>query len=331
MSYFRLLDERSVERALQALLIDLARGKSLKDLPNLVAAKALRKESVELESFNLFSAGGSIKPYTWFLPKPKLSVAELLRVYERVADQPTHRLDPVGELAGHTYPRDSEGRRLFARFRADDQWLSPALLLAASAQYLHAEVESRTHNSVRMRFATGIIDISPEGCWSNTRRARVPQSKPCDAAAPMTLFPAITTRNPVLRALHEMADGSTAGLALTVAAHALNEGTLSESHLTKLARLEGAAADKALREYGNPELALKALGYCDEILENDSTELVSMLFEVATPHLISYRDLQTLIGSPTQTRVGRKIKKATRAKWRQHLHDLYEDTFNAVV
>lgn len=330
MSHFRLLNERSVEKGLLALFTELAQNGTLNSLTELAARhQSERNGKVHLDGFNLLAPSGSVKPYTWFLPRPKVHAAEVLRLYEEVADQPTHELKSVGEIVGHLYPRTSDERKMVSKLSDDDQWLSPALLLAAAAQYVGAEVVEFTRSSVRMRLGTGVVNVAPTGCWSNARKRTVIHTvAPADAISPITYFPDTVTDNPVLRALYELADGSDARYAVTVAAHALTEGVINKAYLLKIARLDGDLAMKAKGVKRDPEKARLALLAADEILQKAVYDILPELFAAAVPNLLSYRGLQAIIGAPTDFRQGRLIKEETLASWRIKFQAAYQGIVN---
>jgi hypothetical protein len=329
VSYYRLLNERSVEKALTSLFSDLARSGTLDSIPDKVAAQNHAK--MELSGFHLFTQGGSVKPYTWFLHKPKISILDALRIYESVAANPITELDTAGNLAGHIYPRTSDDRKMFSKFTGLSNWLSPALLFAACSQYLGVEIESASNNSVSMRLGNGMIQISPKGIWSNTRRSIVASQPDESPDKVITYFPAIATTNPVVKALWELCDGSASQYAVTTIAHALDEGVLNKSVLVRIGKLDHPLIAKARAGGRDRQRAAQALGHCDNILDSAVEDLVGSLYDAAVPDLMCRKTLQSRIPAPTQIERGRIIREDTIEAWRAWLHQYFEETFGAVA
>lgn len=316
VSYFRLLNERAVEKGLLALLSELNSEGLLDKLPEQATLAAQTPGKVRLDGVNLFASYGAVKPYTWLIPKPKLSITEAMRIYETVANQPISGLEPVGVRASHVFHRGSEERRMLAKFTLPTMWLSPALLLAASYQYLGAEIEAYTDNTVRMRFGTGLIEVTKKGCFSNQHRTVIEQPETTEWDNNAICFPPITVEHPTLRALAALAIETAALPALTIAAHALEEGVMSKSFFNKLAKLEGPLVEKVRHHKRDLQKASAALDNCIEILEGAVYDIIPELYEAAVPELMSYRRLQSIVGAPTQVKEGRQIRPETLASWR---------------
>jgi hypothetical protein len=330
---FRLVKLKAVEKGLLALFTDLARNKQLEEFRDLAAELALAPVKVEHEGFNLFAGYGSVRPYTWFFPKPRVNIVEAVRLYEKIAVNAQVGLDSVGELVSRIYPRNSDTRNLLANFWHRDQWLSPALLFAVCLQHLGPEVEAYGDDRVRMRLGPALIDIQPNGIWSNAQRKRIdPELEDADISMggfPATTFPAITSDNPVLRALSRMVDGGPLQAAVTLAAHALKEDVISKSFLNKLAKLEGEVVQKARYTRRTVEGASTALNECLQLLESQTTNMIPHLYEAAVPRLMSYKSLQRIIGSVSDIKPGRVIREQTLNNWRIKFQDAFEEVLDA--
>jgi hypothetical protein len=326
--YFKLLSERAVERATQALFNALSRDKLLDEFSERCKGYALDKSTQVMPGFNLFQQGSN-RPLSWFLPKVKTSTVELLRIYERVASQSLSGIDTVAEIASHLYPRSSDERKLFMRFAHPDLWLSPALLFAAVAQYAGAEVEELHESSVRMRLGTGHIMIDRTGIWSNTRSAMMEFPEDSATGAPATTFPSIATNHPVVRSMYDYSEDYGMPHVATVVALALDEELLPKSFLTKLGRLEGSVIEKSKHSKHDPQKSARALDNCMEILDQAVYDVVPELFAVAVPDLMSFRRLQSIVGAPSQVRQNRKIKDETIENWRSKLRAVHQELADA--
>lgn len=326
VSYFRLLSPTSVERALSDLLVNLAKAGQLKRLPEM--AEGLDYKPLEIEGFDLFTQSGFVKPYRWFLTKPNVNIAQFLRVYDKVADYPLLELDAVGVTVSKIYQRNSPERAILARFTKPDQWLSPSMLLAACAQHMGAELISKTSNSVQLRLGPGFIRVSPLGCWSNSRSQVIPAVTPDRTPDKViTTFPNVKTTHPVLKALWQLADESDYRYAVTTAAHAMNENIINNRFLQEVVRFKAPLAKKALDSVRNPVAAHAALEQCESILNAPefSTMSFQCLYSAAVPMLMSYRQLQSIIGAPSQVSLNRKINPKTIEAWKTRLRETYED------
>ena len=329
MPYYRLLNERSVEKALTSLLSFAGRQGTLDDLPDMVKQQNVVR--VKLGGFNLFM-GDRVRPYTWFLPKVKVGIAEALRMYEDIACNPALKLDTAGNLASHLYPRDSAERKLFTRFSTHEEWLSPALLFAACCQHLGVEIENAGSDSVALRLGNGMIQVSPRGMWSNSRRTFIDNpDKDFNTSNVITYFPPIETGNTVLKALWELADGTMEQYAVTATAHAIEEGSYQRSNLLKIARLEHPIVDKIRKGFRDPVKASAALCNCDKILDDATEDVLEYLYDAAVPDLMSRKMMQSRIPAPTQIKEGRIIREETIESWRAWLHEYYEENFSAIT
>ena len=329
VSYFRLLNERSVERALTALFIELRQADLMEQLPELALEEAKKPGKVRLDGFNLLSAYGNVKPYTWLITKPKLSIPEAIRIYESAATQPLSGLDSVGSRVSHIHHRNSDERRMLERFSLPSQWKQPMLLLAASYLYLGAELESYTDETVCMRLGPALIEVTSKGCYSNQHRSVIQHAESVSNLGSAIYFPSITVDHPALRALAALSIDTSTLPALTIAAHALEEGIVSKSFFNKLAKLEGPIIDKARHQKRDLQKASAALNNCLEIMNHGVYDIIPELFEAAVPDLMSYRKLQSIVGAPTQVKEGRQIRQETLVSWRIRFEKVLEELQDA--
>lgn len=321
MSYFRLLNEHSVEKALRSLFSDLAHRGALHHLTTTVMEQS--PAIVELPGFDLFTSSGSVKPYTWFLPKPKVTVVDTLRIYEQIAFNSIASIETAGSLAGAIYPRNSEERKAFLKFNSPSQWLSPALMFAAAAQWHGVDIESKTSNGVRMRLGNGVIDINRRGFWSNIRRSFVVSEVEDDNPDNVvTYFPPKRTSQPVLKALFELCDGYASQMAVTALAHAVDEAVIGRSVLGKIGALEHPLTHIEVKDR---EKAALALAQCDEILDSALEDVVKELYDAAIPNLVSRRQMQSRIPAPSGFKSSRKIRDNTLREWRVWLHKQFDE------
>ena len=312
MSHFRLLNKASVERAATALFTDLNKSGYLAQLPASIEHDTMQtvRMPVYMLGFSLFDSHRISKSYTWFVPKPSVGAAELLRIYEKASVQPLYNTESVGEIVGKAFHRTSPERRMLAKFSTPDAWKSPILFLMAAALHIGGEPTERGVDLDGVLMA-----VEEDGVWSPRRGETVRLfPKAFDEETPITSFPTITTRNKVLTTLAALAYGHPAGPAVNVLTHALNESVLSEETLTQWGRLEGLAGE-VLRANaaGKASDALNAVQ--SMLMDADHTFHLDDLFKVAVPDLISHRDLQAITGSPAKWSEGRVLGKRTAQAW----------------
>ena len=333
MQYFRLLNQRALEKALLDLLTELARAKTLDSLPDLARSKLEDKRMVEFDGFDLFMPGAFIKPYQWFLSKPAVSITEALKIYERAVMQMGAGHETCGQTLGTIYARGKDERKQFDKL-ADGQRWSAFALFAACVQYLGTERFGDNQHKVYLRLGSGVVGFSNDGVWSNrmAREVRFPDND-MDLlfGAPITVFPHTQSSNSVLKALYELAGESNSRYAVTVAAHALQEGFVSEAFFNRIAKLDHELVAKARYVKRDPEKAAAALDRCLDLLGMGIYDIVPHLFEEAVPDLISYRKLQAIVGPPTRGKEGRRIREETLMNWQMKLENELERVRDAVT
>lgn len=320
MSYFRLINERSVKRALQDVVKEIALQGNAHKYDEVLARNTKERKHQRFDGFNLFMSVGMAQPYKWFLAKPKVQIAEFLRVYETLAEYPLTQYDTPAEICARIYPKDSHERNIILKFKRPDQWLSPALLLAASAQHLGVEGTTLLEDGgVRMYLGDKILSVTPQGVFNNARHQDISFGDDFDAKNPITTFPQSSSDNPTLRTLYELSDFGERRYAVTLASLALDEQIINKAWLVKeITPMMRQAQDET-------GLSLRALQECDEILESGHEDLVTDLFAAAVPDLISYKALQLIVGAPGHIKPGRHFSKKTLRGWRQKLHEAYAE------
>jgi len=329
-----LLNKASLFRALQDVLQGLfERGMLTKhsDYVHMLETTRLQ-ETVTFPAFDLFTPGKQFPTYQWFLPRPMTTIKSFLDIYEQFALQGLGSVKEPGRAAAKIYGEFTDAGRLFTHFNDADRWYAPGLILAASAQWLGAELESAGPQGVSLRLGNGLIEVTPKGCWSNTKRRLVEASAPAvDESWPVTPFPATGTRNRQLVALKHISESLPAALqyAANLLALGLKEEVITDLWLyenrfeisERLSKRSRAGAQKIDR-------ATLAVQQCSEVLE-DGLDVVPRLYEVAVPGLMGAHRFKRLFGSFTPFQEGRVTQEATLQRWRELIEQEWENLQSA--
>lgn len=330
-----LINEASVTRALHDILQGLDDSGLLRQFDGLVGNYHVAKGVREFPEFTLLSPGRRFAPYKWFLPKPRVSIPEFLRIYDQFADAVQGSGDNPAAVASKIYTRQSESGRLLTHFSHESQWLGAGHTLLCAALWLGAELEQNLHASLRMRLGTGLLEVTPNGVWSNTQRKMLQASAvPAGHMWPLVPFPLTRSDNPVLHVFSTLRDRLDPSLqfAATLVAIALKEEVVNrgfvravvEKHTAKILSASRRSPDKV-------EAATAALQQCTEILEEAEEGVVQALYEAAVPRLMPAARFRSMFGVASQDDPGREVKASTRARWRVKLEQEFVRLEDAVI
>lgn len=329
-----LLNKASLLKALQDLLQGLfERGMLVKYAGYVHMLETTRlQETVTFPAFDLFTPGKHFPVYRWFLPRPFATIKTFLATYDKFIEQGLGSAANPGRVASTVYGEFTEAGRLFTHFKDADQWYAPGLILAAAAQWLGAELEYAGGNGVGLRLGNGLIEVTPEGCWSNTHRKVVKPAIPAvDESWPVTPFPSTSTKNKQLVAFKHISESlpTTLQYAANLLALGLKEEVINDVWLYAN-RVEIAERLLKRSRAGSQKLdrATLAVQQCSEVLE-DGLDVVPRLYEVAVPGLMGAHRFKKLFGSFTPFQEGRVTQEATLQRWRDLIQQEWEGLQNA--
>lgn len=329
-----LLNKASLFRALQDISQGLfERGMLTKHADYVHMLETTRlQETVTFPAFDLFTPGKQFPVYQWFLPKPFATIKSFLATYDQFVSQELGVVANPGRVASTIYGEYTDAGRQFTHFKYADQWYAPGLILAAASQWLGAELDYSGSNGVCLRLGNGLIEVTSEGCWSNTQRRIVPAKAPSvDESWPVTPFPATGTRNRQLVAFKHISESLPAALqyAANLLALGLKEEVINDAWLYEN-RTE--IADRLLKRSraGSQKLdrATLAVQQCSEVLE-DGLDVVPRLYEVAVPGLMGAHRFKKLFGPVVLFQEGRVTREETLQRWRDLIQQTWEDLQNA--
>ena len=330
-----LINPDTVTRALRDILQGLADRALLSSVAHAEGMNAAQVTH-EYPAFNLTTTGRKFAPYKWFLPKPRVTILEFLRIYDQFAVAVRDGIENPAEVASRIYSRHSGPARLLTHFKHESQWLAAGHTLLCAALWLGAELECQDPDAtLRMRLGNGLLEVSPRGVWSNIGKTTYKaKSLPAGHSWPLMPFPATRSDNPILHAVWphlESLDPSLAFAATTVAI-ALKEEVVNRAFLRaetqKILRKLLASSKRSPRGL---ETATASLQQCVEVLEEAQEGVVRALYGAAVPGLMPSSRFRTMFGVPSQADPDRAVSPATRAKWTQKLEQVYEDLHSAVV
>jgi hypothetical protein len=316
----RLLNRASATRALKDFLSALDAGSDLPNFRNRVTELSATRNRVHFGPFNLFQ----FNAYEWFLPKPTVGIAEYLAIYESYVSQDLGWTEGHWESAARIYRGNSAAKKLL-RAKHVEEWMSPAMILAAAAQHLGGEVEDSGPAMAQVRLGNGLLGVAPTGCWSNKLGRMIPVAVPAfDLDCPATSFGGVVVVNPVLEAIMEASHnflgwkyrmvGTTLGLAL-------QEEIIDPAWLRTMV-FNGDPPKAPKRDLSGAE---SAAAECLAILEAVDGDVVINLWDAAVPNLMSSRDFRVTFGDPKQSNPTRKIKRTTIIKWRGVIESALEE------
>lgn len=222
----KLLDTVSARRATREFL-DAMRDSGDMGL-FLGRARDRKLTTVEFPAFSMFGTGA----HEMFIPRPKADTLQFIKVYEAYADRPLGWVKRPAQICSRIYSVDTH--QLFSPFKADDEWWGPTMTLLAASQWLGTDVVSVQPEYAKLFIGNAVMEVSPDGCYVNSRRAVHPAAcAPFDLHRPTTHFPAVRTNNAVLRALHEQLDDLPlrASICGNTVATALHEGLITNPWL----------------------------------------------------------------------------------------------------
>ena len=331
-----LINESSVSRALRDILQGLEDANVLR--PFLTTFEDLKAPRVthEFPAFNMLARGRKFPPYKWFLPKPKVSILEFLRVYEQFALAVRGGVDNPAEVAAKIYPRGSDAGRLVLHHKDESQWLSAGHTMIIAALWLGAEVEAyEPDGTLRARLGDGLLDVSPAGVYSNTDRETFkPRVESEVYSWPVLPFPATKSDNPLLTAFwehHEELEPSLM-LAASLISLAIKEEVVGRAFLrSEIKSWAPKVLATSKRTPEKLEAATAALQKCTELLDNVDEGLLQALHEAAVPGLMLSAKFRSAIGNSSHSPSTRVVAAATRAKWREAFEQAYGDLHSAVL
>jgi len=324
-----LLNKHSLLRALQDISQGLfERGMLTKYADYIHMLETTRlQETVTFPAFDLFTSGKQFPVYQWFLPKPSANIKSFLAIYDKFVSQGLGAIDNPGRIASTIYGEATDAGRLFTHFKDADQWYAPGLILAAASQWLGAELEYAGPQGVGLRLGNGLIEVTPEGCWSNTHRKVVKATVPAvDESWPVAPFPATSTKNKQLAAFKHISESLPASLqyaanllALGLKEEVINDVWLYENRAEiseRLLKRSRAGSQKLDR-------ATLAVQQCAEVLE-DALDVVPRLYEVAVPALMGAHRFKKLFGPVVLFQEGRVTREETLQRWRDLIEQEWE-------
>lgn len=341
-----LINADTVTRALRDILQGLADRGLLVSFRTTLETQGNPRLVHEFPAFNMLATARKFTPYKWFLPKPRVSISEFLRIYEQFAVAVRGGTENPAEVASKIYSRQSHTGRLLTHFSHESQWLAAGHTLLASAMWLGAELEANDGGLVRMRLGTGLLEVSSDGVWSNTERkvlappgqrqvfGRWHPARPALGMWPVAPFPATTSDNPILHAFWALRESVDPALifAASVVAIALKEEVVNRAFLrTEVDRLSRKMLASSRTTPRGLESATASLQQCVEVLEEAQEGVVQALYEAAVPGLMSASRFRSMFGVPSQADPDRVVHPSTRAKWTQKLEQVYEDLHSAIV
>lgn len=326
--YLSLIDEKVLKRALLVMLKGLFKDGKLARFNRTVQAYdsgSMPVGTARFPGFDLFTPDRSGAPYTWLLTKPNVDIATFLKIYEEFANRSLGDIRNPAKVASKIYGPHSESIKLFKGDRHESLWLSPAILLAAAAQHLGAEVESKGVGSVCLRLGPCMIEVTPRGCWSNIRHCIYPATtRGIVGDWPTTRFPDVVTTNPILTSFSEVSESlpHNTQYAACLLGLGLQEGTITDDWLmTQLIKQSTSIIRKGRLSPERFNLAVNALQRCDALLEENDQDLIPKLYQVLVPSLMGSRQFRSKFGPPTTCRAGRKARAETIQGWRDFIED----------
>lgn len=330
-----LINPDTVTRALRDILQGLADRGLLVSFRSTLETQGNPRLVHEFPAFNMLAPARKFTPYKWFLPKPRVSIAEFLRIYEQFAVAVRGGTENPAEIASKVYARQSHTGRLLTHFSHESQWLAAGHTLLGAAMWLGAELEANEGGLVRMRLGTGLLEVSADGVWSNTeRKVLAPSARPASSLWPVAPFPATTSDNPILHAFWALRESVDPALifAASVVAIALKEEVVNRAFLrTEVERLSRKMLASSRTTPRGLESATAALQQCTEVLEEAQEGVVQALYEAAVPGLMSSSRFRSMFGVASQADPDRVVHASTRTKWTQKLEQVYEDLHSAIV
>lgn len=330
-----LINPETVTRALRDILQGLADRGLLVSFRSTLETQGNPRLVHEFPAFNMLATARKFTPYKWFLPKPRVSISEFLRIYEQFAVAVGGGTENPAEIASKIYSRQSHTGRLLTHFSHDSQWLAAGHTLLASAMWLGAELEANEGGLVRMRLGTGLLEVSADGVWSNTeRKVLMPLRRPASSLWPVAPFPTTTSDNPILHAFWALRESVDPALifAASVVSIALKEEVVNRAFLrAEVERLSRKMLASSRTTPRGLESATASLQQCVEVLEEAQEGVVQALYEAAVPGLMSASRFRSMFGVPSQADPDRVVHPSTRTKWTQKLEQVYEDLHSAIV
>lgn len=313
MQCSHLIDQVSADKALRDFLGALGTGSALQRFLERCRALHGTRERTHFPAFNLFLGD----TYKWFVYRPAVGVAEFLQVYEQFADRPLGAVENPGEIACRVYKGNSRAaHRTLTYLKHDDQWMSPARILAAAALWLGGEVEANDRDTVRIRLGVGLIEVGRNGCWSNVRRqTHIAHCGAFDQDWPATSFPNVSVADPILQALQEACvemDHRMQYVGTTLAL-ALNEEIIDRAWLRERV-YTGQPASGPTHQM---QAAERAAVECTRILEQIDGDVLRNLYDSAVPNLMSSQQFRSQFGSQCTGRAERVPRPATVQRWQR--------------
>lgn len=308
MSHSPLLNLGSADRCANFILRDVRARGLLPEFQALVQADAGFR-NVRFLAFNLLEASA---PFACFLPAPSCDSQDFLQIYEEFSDRPLGGFRNPGAVAGKIY-KSGPMARLLLRDKEHEQWLTPALCLLAAARHFGATVESNTPASRRVNLNGQTLEVTPEGCWSNFRRAIVPCQRRASDTSPLS-FTSVWADDPVLRTVFALredlspgAEYAAAALALALKYRVVTSAWLWET----LLEAPGTYGGRAVRH----EAGGVGIHACEEILLGDGADVVRRLYQAAVPDLLTSKEFQHWFGGTSRSSPNRRVSQQTRRRW----------------
>lgn len=330
-----LINESSVTRALQDILQGLNEAGLLPKMLELVGSSTRQMPSRLFPEFGLLTPHRKYPPYQWFLPKPRVSVQEFLRIYDEFADAVHRDIENPADVAARIYARHSRSSHLLKHFSDSSQWLAAGHTLLAAALWLGAEQEEDKQGLVRMRLGPGLLEVAPYGVWSNAQKKTLTAwHTPESYSWPLVSFPATSSSNPILLAVATLSENLDPVLlrAANLIAIALKEEVVNRGFLrVALDKQAAKILTTSRRTPDKVEAATAALQQCTELLEQAQEDLLSELYAAAVPRLIPAAKFRSLFGSASQADPLREVKASTRDRWREKLEHEFNRIVDAVV
>ncbi len=288
---------------------------------------------VVLPGYDLFSPG-SLSPALWHLSRPCKGRADYLRAYEAFVDRPLGKVRdpsalPLGVFADAGTPA---GRIAYLRksTRAYD-WYTPALRLLACARFyddISFQVQGVNYSA---HFGPQYLEVTPRGCYSNTRRCRVEAGEPPEDIDEARMpVPAITISDPAYLSLYEVIkDMDTSVLyALNAVVRGILKGELPKKKVAQaIVGLEG--PKRGGREPVAPSVAVSAahaaLDVIDAITEyEDPEEVYETLEHILIPNLMGKREFSATFGRNRDASLHPLVIKGWRMKIKARAQALAE-------